>query len=143
MPVTCQIDQAQGIIRTRCIGNVSLDEVIDHFEVLERDPKCPNHLDVLLDLSGTTSLAKADQLKAVSREIGRIRKRVRFDACAIVASRDALFGMARMFEVLAEDGFHATRVFRALDEAEQWLESQHRSSAETERQSGCTGLTGP
>ena len=136
MPVRYEIDQTQGIIRTQCVGNVTLDEVINHFEVLERDSKCPDHLDVLLDLRETTSQPNADQLKAVSREIGRIRKSVRFDACAIVASRDALFGMARMFEVLAEDGFKATRVFRALDEAEKWLDSQRGSSAETKRPGG-------
>ena len=142
MPVSYQIDETEGIIRTKCAGNVTLDEVIDHFGLLERDPKCPNHLDVLLDLSETTSLPKTDQLKAVSSEIGRIRKSVRFDACAIVACRDALFGMARMFEVLAEDLFRVTRVLRTLDEAEKWLDSQRGSSADTQRQGGCTGFTG-
>src|SRR5215813_5845170 len=140
MPVSYQIDQIQGIIRTKCLGNVTLDEVIEHFGALEQDPECPDHLDVLLDLSETTSKPNADQLKAVSNEIGRIRKRVRFDACAIVACQDALFGMARMFEVFAEDRFRATRVFRALDEAEKWLDSQRGPSTKTERPDGRTGL---
>jgi hypothetical protein len=58
---------------------------------------------------------------AVKAELARIRQKVQFGACAIVASRDALFGMMRMFEVLAENYFCTTRVFRTIDEAEAWL----------------------
>ena len=142
MPVSYQIDQSQGVIRTKCFGNVTFDEVINHFEILVRDPRCPNHLDVLLDLSETTSMPKTNQLKEVSSEIGRIRKSVRFDACAIVAGRDALFGMARMFEVFAEEHFRATRVLRTLDEAEKWLDGRRSQSEDTQRQGGCTGFSG-
>jgi hypothetical protein len=41
---------------------------------------------------------------------------------AIIASQDALFGMARMFEVFAENYFGATRVFRSMDDGTRWLE---------------------
>ena len=57
---------------------------------------------MLLDLSEITSLPTSSQLSAVTTEIARVRPRVQFDGCAIIASRDALFGMARMFEVFAE-----------------------------------------
>ena len=124
MPVTYSIDKAQRIIRTKCAGFVTLDQVVDHFRMLEQDPVCPGKLDVLLDLSETTSLPESTQLKLVSEEIGRVRTRVQFGACAIVANRDALFGMARMFEVFAAERFRATRVFRTHGEAEAWLASQ-------------------
>ena len=121
MSVTYQIDQAKRRIHTRCIGAVTLDEVLQHFADLVRDPDCPARLDVLLDLSETTSLTSS-QLKAVTTEVARVRPRVQFDGCAIIASRDALFGMARMFEVFAENYFGATRVFRTMDEGTRWLE---------------------
>ena len=38
MPVTYVIDAQQKLIRTKCIGNVTLPEVIGHFRELERDP---------------------------------------------------------------------------------------------------------
>jgi hypothetical protein len=122
MAVSYRIDQAKRRIHTRCIGAVTLDEVRQHFADLVRDPACPERLDVLLDLSETTSLPTSDQLSAVTIEVARMRPRVQFDGCAIIASRDALFGMARMFEVFAEDYFGATRVFRTMDEATRWLE---------------------
>jgi hypothetical protein len=128
MPVTYQLDKTQRIIRTKCVGYVTLDEVVDHFRILEQDPDCPACLDVLLDLSGTTSLPESDQLRIVSQEVSRIQTRVQFGACAIVADTDALFGMARMFEVFAAGSFRVTRAFRVLAKAEVWLDSQ-RSSA--------------
>ena len=125
MPVTYVIDTEEKLIRTRCIGNVTLDEVIAHFRTLERDPVCPEILDVFLDLSETTSLPLSGQISAVAVEISRIKKKVRFDTCAVVANRDALFGMLRMFSVVAGPYFTAIHVFRVASEAEEWLASQN------------------
>jgi hypothetical protein len=128
MPVTYAIDAATGIIRTQCVGNVKFAEVIGHFRELERDPACPARLDVLLDLSRMDVLPESDQLKAVAKEMGRVSGRVQFGICAIVASRDAVFGVSRMFEVLAEDQFRTTNVFRSVKEAEDWLAEQQASA---------------
>jgi len=128
MPVTYQIDKAKGIIRTRCIGPVTIKDVIDHFRVLERDPNCPDHVDVLLDLSEQTSIPTNENLRDVTREIGRIRNNVQFGACAIVACSDALFGMLRMLEVFTEEYFRQSHVFRTTSEAEAWLVLHSTSS---------------
>src|SRR5580658_1293090 len=128
MPVTYAIDTKERVIRTRCIGNATLAEVVEHFRELERDPNCVDRLDVLLDLSEMTSLPRAVDIKAVPFEIARIREKVRFDACAVVATTDPLFGMLRMFEVLAERYFQAIHVFRTGAEAETWLKVQRQDS---------------
>jgi hypothetical protein len=128
VPVLYEIDKMKNIIRTRCIGKVTFEEVIDHFRILENDPYCPEQLDVLLDLSAQESLPERVQLMAVSHEIGRIQGKVRFNACAIVVPSDAFFGMIRMFEVFVEKKFMVTQVFRTIDEAENWLNVQQRSS---------------
>jgi hypothetical protein len=127
MPVTYEIDKKRGIIRTRCVGDVTFEEVLGHFRTLVSDPDCPERLDVLLDLSAQTILPNSGQLRGVSQEIAKVRDRVRFDACAIVAPSDALFGLIRMFEVFAEGQFRATRVFRAVEEAEAWLLAEQSS----------------
>jgi len=129
MPVTYQIDKANNIIRTKCIGPVTIEEVIDHFRVLERDPDCPERLDVLLDLSEQTSIPRKENLEEVTREISRIRGSVRFGACAIVACTDALYGMLRMFEVFAERCFRESYVFRTTAEAEAWLTARHQAAS--------------
>ena len=124
MPVTYLIDGAAGIIRTRCAGIVTFEEVAGHFRELAEDPGCPERLDVLLDLTAIESLPDPSQLRSVGVEIDRVRERVQFGSCAIVAGSDAMFGMMRMFEVFAANRFGAIRVSRALDEAESWLASR-------------------
>jgi len=124
MPVTYIIDAQEKVIRTQCVGNVTLNEVVDHFRALQQDPGCPPRLDVLLDLSTANSLPESRQLETVSHEIAKLREKVRFDLCAVIAPREALFGMMRMFEVMAQQYFRATCVFRVAAEAEAWLISQ-------------------
>lgn len=53
-----------------------------------------------------------------------IRDKVQFGCCAVVATRDAMFDMMRVFEVRAGDHFDAIHVFRETAEAEIWLASQ-------------------
>jgi hypothetical protein len=124
VPITYQVDRAAELIRTTCTGDVTLDEVIGHFLELEADPALPAGVDVLLDLSETMSVPESEQLKAVTSEVDHLQERVRWGACAIVASRDALFGMSRMFQVFTEGLFAASHVFRELAEAERWLASR-------------------
>jgi hypothetical protein len=124
MPVEYQINKSNKIIRTKCIGPVTIEEVVDHFRVLEQDPDCPDRVDVLLDLSEETSVPNKENLQEIAGEIRRIRGRVQFGACAIVACTDALFGMLRMFEVFTEQYFRESYVFRTASEAEAWLASR-------------------
>lgn len=124
MSVTYKIDAARRTVRTKCVGLVTLQEVIDHFRTLEQDPECPDILDVFLDLSEMDSLPASREISTVINEVKRIRGQVRFGACAILASRDALVGMMRVFETMAEECFRVTCTFRVASEAEAWLVSQ-------------------
>ena len=124
VPITYQIDADKRTIRTKAVGYVTLQEVIDHFRTLEQDPQCPKRPDVFLDLSEVDSLPETPQLSTVIHELKKIRAKVRFESCAILASRDALFGMMRVFEALAEKFFRETRTFRIATEAEAWLVSK-------------------
>ena len=123
MPVTYHIDTETRTIRTTCSQPLQFAEVIDHFRCLKEDPACSGPLNVLLDVSEADLVPQASQLGAVSAAVSSVRSKVQFQACAIVATRDAMFGMMRMFEVLAGNYFSAMRVFRKMDEAEAWLAS--------------------
>ena len=122
--VTYQIDANERLIRTQCAGHVTLAEVVAHFQQLAADPACPNFLDVLLDLRTIDALPHSGQLEAVTRAVRKVQSKVRFRHLAIVVERDAVFGVFRMFEVMAQDYFAAIRVFRAAADAEAWLASQ-------------------
>jgi hypothetical protein len=124
VPVTYKIDTEKRVIRTKCSGDVTLQEVIDHFKSLSEDQACPTRLDVMLDLSEADSLPETSHLRRVVGELRAIRGQVCFGACAILACRDALFGMMRVFEALAAEFFRTTCTFREAADAEAWLVSQ-------------------
>src|SRR5262245_33471566 len=121
MPVHHAIDRERSLIRTVCTGAVNLDEVSEHFRSLEREPDLPDPLHVLLDLSDVESVPDARQIQLVAAEIGRLLGKIHWGACAIVATRDLVFGVSRVFEVRTEDSFAATQVFRDAAAAEKWL----------------------
>jgi hypothetical protein len=124
VPITYQIDSDKKLIRTKAVGQLTAQEVINHFWTLARDARYPECPDVFLDLSEVDSLPKTHQLSIVVGEMKRIGAKLRFGTCAILTSRDALFGMMRMFEALAEEFFRETRTFRNATEAEAWLASR-------------------
>ncbi len=124
MPISYQIDAEKNLLRTTAVGQLTLQEVVNHFRTLEQDAQRPERPDVFLDLSEVDSAPDTRQLSIVVGEMKRIGAKLRFGACAILASRDALFGMMRMFEALAEEFFRETRTFRDETEALVWLVSR-------------------
>ncbi len=113
MPVTYQLDPSRSLVETRCTGNVTLEEVVEHFRSLLSEAALPERLSVLLDLGETRSLPDTPQVRSAVAELARLGAHLRFEACAIVASSDALFGMSRMFEAFAEPFFSRMQVFRS------------------------------
>jgi len=124
MPILYEIDQARGLIRTRCVGAVSLEEVLAHFKDLKTEPGLPERVNVLLDLSALSSAPERDQLRAVVAEMKELGSELRWGVLAIVAKTDLLFGMSRILGVFVEDSFSNTGVFRQPAEAERWLDAQ-------------------
>ena len=95
-------------------------------------------MDVLLDLSEETTIPKSRELQVVTGEITRVRERVQFEDCAIVAPRDALYGVLRVFEIFSEKVFREVLVFRSLPEAEAWLAAQREASKRQFRETSRT-----
>lgn len=121
MPVTYELYPERHLISTRCTGETTLSEVLEHFDVLEQDSNRPPYLNVMLDLTEQTSIPTAHQILAAATRIGMAKWLIDFRACAVVVKRDALFGMLRMFEVFAHHHFERLRIFRDPKEAWEWL----------------------
>jgi len=125
--ITYRVDANKRLIHTTCVGLITFKQVAIHFRELQRDPGCPDRVDVFLDLRKVTSLPEGGQLSAVCNEIGSIRESVAFGLCAVVAEGDELFGMMKVFEGLAEQYFRKVSTFRVAAEAEKWLTWQRLS----------------
>ena len=123
MAIRYSVDFERNVLHTVCAGAVRLDDVLVHLEELVKDRTLPDDLDLLLDLSTTTTAPSADQLRLVAERVTATREDIDWGRCAIVVSRDVLFGLSRMFEVHTESVFEDSHVFRDRDEALEWLEA--------------------
>jgi hypothetical protein len=120
MPVRYHIDAENTLVETTCTGEVSLAEVLEHFDILQQDPARPAHTDVLLRFAGLTRTPDTPQLRTVADRIGW-RPGFGFRFCAIVADNDFLFGIGKMFAGHAGGHFADVGVFRDREEALGWL----------------------
>ena len=123
MAIRYSVDFERNVLHTVCAGAVRLDDVLVHLEELVKDRTLPDDLDLLLDLSTTTTAPSADQLRLVAERVTATREDITWGRCAIVVSRDVLFGLSRMFEVHTASVFEDSHVFRDRDEALEWLEA--------------------
>jgi hypothetical protein len=123
VPIPYEIDGARQRIHTRCIGKVTLAEVVAHFRALTAEPRLPSRLDVLLDFRELTAFPAAGQLQSVAIEIRQLLVKVTWGRCAVIGATDLAFGIGRMFEMITEPSFRETMVFRDLDAANRWLDA--------------------
>ncbi|MDH4070278.1 MAG: hypothetical protein OEV30_07625 [Ignavibacteria bacterium] len=123
MPIPCQIDPQYSVLHAKCVGVVTLEEILRHIADLAENNSGFNKLDLLLDISDLETIPDTTEIASIVNRIEDLRSEFSFGACAIVAGSDALFGIARMFTVLAEQQFRLARVFRDFLQAEFWLHS--------------------
>ena len=93
--------------------------------------------------SDMDSTPETFEIHRAAGEVVRLSKLVRWGAFAVVVKRDVMFGLVRIFEVLAEHTLSRFRLFRECDEAESWLASvRSKRDAETDGED-IAGPTGP
>jgi hypothetical protein len=119
VPVDFQIHPDCGCVVVRASGRVSAGDVTRYVEQLRAHPDFAPDMPRLVDARGVDELPTADELRTLARGI---QDATSDDPCrrALVASRDHLFGMLRLFEMTASDGPQYA-VFRSVDEAAEWL----------------------
>jgi len=122
LPITFDLDHETRMIRTRCAGDVTFDEVVAHFQELAGLAPLPRDIDVVLDLTAMESLPEGDQMQGVASAVDQAQVTDAWGAWAVIADRDALFGMIRILRVFVEANVPEFGVFRSEDEAMSWLE---------------------
>ena len=128
MPIAYEIDAANSIVRVRLTGSLRLDEVVRAVEALLGDPGLEPGTKILSDHSGLEEIATTSLVKSVVPLLERLAERLGPFRCAVLAPRDASYGMARMAGMMAEWTRAEVCAFRTLDQAEEWL-LQRPSSA--------------
>lgn len=124
MPITYTIHKDLGLVVTRFTGHVQDSEFVDLYRTMLHDDDYVLGTNELADLRVAESLnLSAVALRRVE-EITRLRygESGKSFRTAIIAPRDPLYGIGRMYEVFAEEGPENVRVCRDPLEALRWLD---------------------
>jgi len=122
LPIAFDLDHEARMIRTRCVGDVTFDEVVAHFQELAGLAPLPRGIDVVLDPTAMESLPEGGQMQGVAFTVDQTQVTDAWGAWAVIADRDALYGMIRILRVFVEAIVPDFGVFRSEDEALSWLE---------------------
>jgi hypothetical protein len=122
MPIDYSIDDQRKIVLTRAWGTLTDEDLLLHKDRLSRDPAFTSELRQLSDIRAI------ERLEVTTKGVGAMvahdsRHPAQRDAhrLALVVPNDEVFGMARMYQLMA-GGERPVRVFRSMADAEAWLE---------------------
>ena len=127
MPITHNIDHDRKLVQATLQGLVTDEEIFNYQREVWSRPEVAGY-DELIDANAVmqferTTANRVHELAAVS---ARMDAPPHPSKIAIVAAGNMQFGMARMYQTYREletKGTKIIQVFRALDEALKWLES--------------------
>lgn len=118
MPQSYRVDAAQRVVVSRVWGEVTTNDIQDHYRAILADPAFQPTFNHLVDIRGVTAV-RADAHTIRTR--GAADVFARGAQRAIIAPRGFLYGIARMFAASAEAGGQVVSIFEAPELAEAWL----------------------
>jgi len=120
MSITYSVDPGSGHLLTRADGVVTFQDIDAHLDVEQRNRDL--HRPELIDARDATTNVTALQVRLLIKRAASMLRVVDLGPTAIVTTNDVVYGMARMYSILAEGaGVHA-EVFRDMRSANSWLQ---------------------
>ena len=105
---------------TRADGVVTFHEINAHLDIEERNRD--QHRPELIDARGATTDLTAEQVRRLVRRAADMLRVADLGPTAIVTTNDVVYGMARMYSILAEGVGANAEAFRDMDSATRWLD---------------------
>jgi hypothetical protein len=122
MPLS--LDRSDYVVRVRAFGAVDCAESLDLVRTLLRQSPLLAGRPILVDARGVTHAPSTRELRRIATEMLPFAT-AGFGSIGILTENICIYGIARMFSVLAEAAAHVT-AFRDPREAAEWLECQPR-----------------
>jgi hypothetical protein len=122
------VDNQHNLTTHKCSGNLTEKELLDTIKSFYNGSPTLNTLWNFSDAS--ISSISTETVKKIFPMVLNLGSRRQSGKSAIVAPSDLEYGMARMFQTMAEinDFPFVKRVFRSMEEAKQWLFQGQSSS---------------
>jgi hypothetical protein len=126
MPIRYSIDPVHHRLLTHADGVVTFHDINAHLDEEQRNRDL-NRAE-LIDARGAIGEFDVDRVKRLVQRGANMLQSVELGPTALVISNDVLFGMARMYSILAEGAGVRAEVFRDPESAITWLDSQSAAS---------------
>ena len=124
-PIEFKMDAAQRMRVAAFSGIINEQDVISAYAALMAEPDYDPSINDLVDLREVRRLdINAHGMQRIVELFTPLDKLDVYNRLAIVAPRDELYGMARMYQTLRSDAPEETRIFRNYDEAVDWLNAR-------------------
>jgi hypothetical protein len=120
MPIQYEVDRAAMLMTTRATGRITPAMLFEYLDAIIADPtndQCDELM--IFDDVDIDAISSAD-VRALAHRSAELSQDDKFRV-AVVAARDADFGMVRMFQAFRELDEQRMAVFRTLEAACQWL----------------------
>lgn len=123
MPIEYEIDEGEGLVRTRCVGSFSIDDLIQHSIRVNGDPRFSPGMNTLIDFSKAELV---DDVEAISRYVGHSKELAAFRgacrwACLVLDESEADLIWTFNLVVQSRGIPIKTRAFYDEKEALRWL----------------------
>lgn len=115
------IDPTQNLIHLRCIGRITLAELMAHVNSVNTDPQFRKGMNTLADFSQAFLDWRFEEAQQFCDYVTTIQEARGKCKWAVVAPTDVNFGVIRMFATLSDELSIETSVFRTLEEVLDWL----------------------
>ena len=116
------MDETRRILVTNTFGTSTDREILDYFQQLIDDARCPDGMNSYVDTLGIDDpQVTPDGLERIRHLMETNEHRFAGSRWAIVADHDNVFGMTRMFELRLDPQAFEVAAFRAPAEALVWL----------------------
>ena len=119
MPIILEVDREQPLVTTTVRGQVTYEEIQSHLS--EEEHLRATGYPELIDAMGASTTLTTDEVRALVNRTHDMLRQGRFGPTAIASDNNVIYGMARMYQILAERDGISIAVFRSLPEAERWL----------------------
>ena len=120
MPISINYDHDKNVLYSEAAGVITIDDIMEYYSSLATLDLRPDYR-VLADYRNADLKINYDDMckmtqrrRVLSSKIGKI-------LIAVVASRELVFGMARMYQSLLDDDHYEVHPFKDINEAKTWL----------------------
>ena len=116
------IDKERKLARITAMGKVNVIELKEIFVETVCHEDWQTGFNMLCDYSRIENFDVSSQdIDDITEWQTTIDAKIGSGRCAVVASRDSVYGMSRMWEILSSDRSQQIYVFRQINEAYSWL----------------------